>query len=731
MAEESEKTTLPLDATATVGQSAPRTAPAEDVVETAPEWRPGDVIDDIYRVEAVIARGGMGVVYRALDLATGQTVVIKSLLSHVAEHTEYKDRFLREAEEWVRLGGHPNIVRAITVVEARFIPHLILEFVQGGSLHDLLRAEGRLLPHRLLPLAVDIARGMAFAQDKGLVHRDLKPANILIGDRGALVTDFGLVKRDADETPASDAAARDLPEATLLTQGAMGTPEYMSPEQWRGDSAPSTDIYAFGILMYECATGRLPFRFAGLKGAERLSTYRTAHCTTPPPALETVTEGIPGAISGMILRCLEKSPAARYASFHDIEAALSQAAQTLGMTIAKLPDAESRKADSEIDRAQAYIRLGLCCSFQGKTDKAETLLSDAHAILRHHPEHPMFVALLLNLSHLRSRQGRMPEAVELIDDALSKVTSECPPALVSGLWNQKGILEEIRGNLAASMDAYETGYKIAETETDSYYAKARILANMAVVHSKLGHHDVSETSYRKVIDIAKENADWNIYCTTSLNLGVTLRNKGDIEEATLLVHEALKYSEKIGKQSTAGMAHINLGNLLKDKRDYEGALHHLHMAQAIFTKSTFAEGLMISEVNLASLHNDMKNHQKALKFGRNALRIAEKQGHKDGIARTLSVIAATLLLLHRADEALPEVERAVALVHDSRQPLTLFELYLVRGKIQVALGNLDAAQEDADRSEACLNSLPNPACADLVRDLRDTLRKAREADSAR
>ncbi|MFC1587279.1 serine/threonine-protein kinase [Planctomycetota bacterium] len=141
-------------------------------------WYPGQVIEGLYRIEGEIARGGMGIVHKAINLATNDFVVIKSLLPEVAQIQKYKKRFIREAEEWVALGSHPHIVRAYTALEIEYLPRLVLEFVDGKSLDDILYEEGLLPLEQALDIAIQICWGMAHAHDKELTHRDLKPANI-------------------------------------------------------------------------------------------------------------------------------------------------------------------------------------------------------------------------------------------------------------------------------------------------------------------------------------------------------------------------------------------------------------------------------------------------------------------------------------------------------------------------------------------------------------------------
>src|SRR5215471_17012300 len=211
-----------------------------------------------YEVEAVLGRGGMGVVYKARHLALKRTVALKMLAAghpHLAERA----RFRAEAEAVARL-QHANIVQIHEVGEAAGRPFFALEYVAGGSLAERLAGQP-LSPRDAARLVAALAEAMHLAHSRNLVHRDLKPANVLlagaagtpVGQCRPKVTDFGLVRQlDADSGQTFDGAV-------------MGTPSYMAPEQAEGrarSAGPAADVYALGAVLYECLTGRPPFQGA-------------------------------------------------------------------------------------------------------------------------------------------------------------------------------------------------------------------------------------------------------------------------------------------------------------------------------------------------------------------------------------------------------------------------------------------------------------------------------------
>jgi serine/threonine-protein kinase len=261
-----------------------------------------------YEVEAVLGRGGMGVVYRAKHLALKRTVALKMLAAGHPDPAE-RARFRAEAEAVARL-QHPNIVQIHEVGEAAGRPFIALEHVAGGSLAE--RLAGRPLPPRdAARLVAALAEGVYLAHSRNLVHRDLKPANVLlagnadtpVGQCQPKVTDFGLVRQlDTDSGQTFDGVV-------------LGTPSYMAPEQAEGrarSAGPAADVYALGAILYECLTGRPPFQGATL--LETLEQVRGREPTAP----STLNRLVPRDLETICLKCLRKEPERRYSSAREL-----------------------------------------------------------------------------------------------------------------------------------------------------------------------------------------------------------------------------------------------------------------------------------------------------------------------------------------------------------------------------------------------------------------------------
>jgi hypothetical protein len=260
-----------------------------------------------YEILGTLGRGGMGVVYRARQTKLGRVVALKMILSGAHAGEADLARFRTEAEAIARL-QHPNIVQIHEVGEHGGLPFFSLEFCAGGSLEKRLNGTP-LPPKEAAALVRTLARATQAAHDKGVIHRDLKPANVLVAEDGTpKITDFGLAKK--------------LDEAGPTATGAvMGTPSYMAPEQARGMSAaigPLCDVYALGAILYECLTGRPPF-----KAATALDTLQQVVSDEPVRATR-LQPGVPRDLETICLKCLHKEPGRRYASARALATDLSR-----------------------------------------------------------------------------------------------------------------------------------------------------------------------------------------------------------------------------------------------------------------------------------------------------------------------------------------------------------------------------------------------------------------------
>ncbi len=256
----------------------------------------GQILDGRYRIEDRIARGGMATVYAATDLRLDRYVAIKVMHASLAEDSAFVSRFVREAKAAARLTD-PHVVAVYDQGEDRGLIYLVMEYVPGRTVRDVLREYGRLSPEQALTILDPVLQALEAAHTAGFVHRDVKPENVLLTDDGRVkVADFGLARAITAGT------------ATAATQGLLiGTVAYLSPEQvQRGIADARSDVYGAGILLYEMITGAVPFA-----GETPLAVaYQHVNAVVPVPS--TVRPGIPAEVDALVARATERDPDRRY-----------------------------------------------------------------------------------------------------------------------------------------------------------------------------------------------------------------------------------------------------------------------------------------------------------------------------------------------------------------------------------------------------------------------------------
>jgi eukaryotic-like serine/threonine-protein kinase len=247
-----------------------------------------------YRIDRVLGRGGMALVYLGHDAKLGRPVAIKLLADNLAGDESFRARFMREARMAAGL-SHVNIVHVYDVgQDTDERPYIVMEYVDGESLAETLAREGRLSPARVREIALDCCHGLEHAHEAGLVHRDIKPHNLLADREGRVkIADFGV--------------ARSLGETQLTMAGSvLGSAGYLSPEQAAGRPVtPAADIYSLGATLYELLTGRTPHQGALL--TEPLSQGGLR----PPPAMAGIVSGVPAVLETAVMSCLEADPERR------------------------------------------------------------------------------------------------------------------------------------------------------------------------------------------------------------------------------------------------------------------------------------------------------------------------------------------------------------------------------------------------------------------------------------
>ncbi|MFL5951426.1 MAG: protein kinase domain-containing protein [Gaiellaceae bacterium] len=270
----------------------------------------GETIADRYELEELVGHGGMSSVYKARDSLLERHVALKVLHEQYSSDDDFVERFKREARSVAQL-QHPNIVTVIDRGEEEGRQFIVFEYIDGENLKEHVVRKGRLEVRDALEIAIEVARGLAFAHDQGLIHRDVKPQNILLnGDGRAKVTDFGIARTvDVD--------------GMTQTGTVLGTSNYIAPEQASGQPVDAhSDVYALGVVLYELLAGEVPFP------GETFVAVAMKHMHEPAPNLLDVRGDVPLRVAAAVDRALEKDPEQRFPTMDafaaELEACLAE-----------------------------------------------------------------------------------------------------------------------------------------------------------------------------------------------------------------------------------------------------------------------------------------------------------------------------------------------------------------------------------------------------------------------
>ena len=421
-----------------------------------------------------IKRGGLGIVYIVRDVESKKFYVWKSFQDRYFKDRRVVEDFHREAETWIKLRKHRNIVEALGVGQIEWKPYILLEYVDGGSLGQ--KIAGRRLDFAAsLSYAIQFCDGMINAKyveldgkEKGIVHRDIKPKNIMLTKEDVLkITDFGLVK-------ALGAPTAETP---------MGTPEYMSPEQFHTmDVDTRSDIYSFGVVLYEMLTGRLPF-WTG--DEERRWVFcEEHHRETNPLRSRYIDPSIPRELDEIVVKCLEKKINDRYQSFKELREELINIGKIHFREIPEMPKENASK--STRNQAMRMYDIGASLKRLGKHEEAIRYFEKALEI---DPKCEM----------AWSGKGASLDSLGMISDALTCYDKalEIDPRLIY-VWNNKGVSLARLSKWDQALKCYE---KALEIDPKFFVA----WANKADVLERLGRADEAIMCYDRALEIDPEH----------------------------------------------------------------------------------------------------------------------------------------------------------------------------------------------------------------------------------
>jgi tetratricopeptide (TPR) repeat protein len=597
-----------------------QTAPTLGPEESAPVPLSAAITVPGYEILGVLGRGGMGVVYQARQKGLNRLVALKMILAGAHASLEHLARFRAEAEAVASL-QHPNIVQVYDTGEHEGRSYFSLEYVDGGSLAQKLGGAPQ-QPRQAATLVQALARAVHYAHERGIVHRDLKPANVLLTSQGTpKVTDFGLARR-LDE------------DGQTRTGDVMGTPSYMAPEQAHGkvhEIGPPADIYALGVILYECLTGRPPFRGATL--LETLEQVRSAEPVGP----RRLQPSVPRDLETICLKCLDKDPRKRYASATELADDLRRFLAS--EPIKARPATRGERAWKWARRRPAVAALSaalvitLVAGFAGITAKyleAENLRQKAEAARKE-----------ADAKARSEKEARV--AAEQAKDQASQAEKQARAEALQRKYVSDFLTGLFDSNDPMGLQGY--GFRTGDERGQNLTARELLLRGAKHIGSELGDQPVVRAALMDTI-------------------GNAHRGLGLYTEAEKLLKEALKLRRRhLGNDhpDVATSLH-NLGWLYHDRGDYARGESYYRQALDLRTRKLGPEDAATATtmLHLAWLLNYKGDNRQAEKLYREGLAIRRKvfgDDHRD-VAIAQVGLAALLLEEWRQPEALPLIQQA-------------------------------------------------------------------------
>ncbi len=345
----------------------------------------GTVLDRKYRIVELIGTGGMAQVYRAINMSNRRPVAVKVLKEEYRDDAEFLRRFTREANAILTL-SHENIVRAYGTGTHDGLPYLVMEYVEGRTLKDLIATNGALPVRTAIGITCQILDALSAAHAHGIIHRDVKPQNVIVTDKGRVkLADFGIA-REAKATT-----------VTFSGQKVLGSVHYISPEQAKGTIATEqSDLYSVGICLYEMLTGTVPFE------ADSTVTVALMHLQEKPVAPIDVKPDLPRSLNDIVLKAIEKSPENRYQTARAMRSDLVRSLSDPDGTFVNDPDDKGQKT---IRRPSVYVLIAMCVFL------------------------PILLIGIFVLIYATSCRTELPDPVDPEDEVIIPITATPAPAV--------------------------------------------------------------------------------------------------------------------------------------------------------------------------------------------------------------------------------------------------------------------------------------------------------------
>ena len=645
------------------------------VAADAIAWPVGKVVANIYEIRGVVGQGAMGLVYRARDHATRRDIAVKVPLGRweydragqrrlvrFLDSPQAKKDLVEEVRSWIGL-AHPHVVQAFDVRDDQttdYHPAIFMDFCAGGSLAGRIYGGQPLSVAAGLDVAIQVCWAMEYLHEQRLVHRDLKSQNVLLVPEGndgagkALVADLGLAKALGAHGLESVGQPRDAAEADLwvTVSAAGGTPTHMAPEQWMAGShvGVASDVYAFGVLLYEIFCRQLPF-----SGGQDLRQWQRTHLDTAAPEPRQWNGEIPVEVSVLMRQCLAKKAEARPRDFAELSDNFKRVYyEALGRDYTALrlkPSGVALTAEAKTRRVMAKVRLGLGAERRGDLETASLEFEEAQKAFRDLGDKNGLQVVLGTQAAVLGVRGDLERAIALLKQA-EQICRELgdKDGLQGALGSQAAMLAA-RGDLDGAMALNKQAEQICR-ELGNKDGLQLWLSAHGLIRKVRGDFDGAMALLKEAEQVCRELGNKNGLQASLDAQASVLEARGDLDGAVALNKQAEQICRELGDKDGLQRALGQQALILRDRSDFDGAIALLKEQEQVCRELGSKKGMLLSKANQAYIMA-ADAHQRLEESYR-------QSGNAEGLATSLLGQAEVLgLKLERRAIALSKGEEAL------------------------------------------------------------------------